>query len=159
MIEILEIPVIQLLLDKAKETDFEELIQGELDRNYDGFRHIEKMINEKTSVYFYFLENAVDKDDYGVWDRVIPRAPFCLILFDWDHPDIDRVISAYQDRFSTPLIFVSFTAPPNSQKITSQILKEGEIRVIFAEKKSKDGIQSILSQAIHFSYPHLAEQD
>lgn len=156
MIEILEIPVITLVSDAESENDFEEVIKGDIDRNYDGFRHIEKVINEGKSIYFYLLENAVEKDDFAVWDRVISKSAFCLVLFDWDHRDFDRVITAYRSRYQTPLIFVTFSAPPDSQKITSHILKQGEIRVIFAEKKSDEGIESIIAQAIQFSYPQLA---
>jgi hypothetical protein len=157
MIEILEIPVITLVADAESENDFEQVIQGDLDRNYDGFRHIEKALNSEKSVYFYLLDNTVEKNDFAIWDRIIPKSAFCLVLFDWHHTDFDRVISTYRDRYQTPIIFVTFSAPPNSQKITSQILKEGEIRVIFAEKKSDEGIESILAQAILFSYPEIAQ--
>ncbi|MBN2424273.1 MAG: hypothetical protein JXR46_08715 [Calditrichaceae bacterium] len=157
MTEILEIPVISLVSKPESESDFESLIKGEIDRNYEGFRHIEKTIKDNKSIYFYMLGNAVETDDYSVWDRIIPKAPFCLVLFDWDHTDFDRIITIFKNRYQTPLNFITFSAPPSSQKITSEILKQGEIRVIFAEKNSEEGIEGLLAEAIHFSYPKLSD--
>ncbi|MBD3226010.1 MAG: hypothetical protein GF313_14885 [Caldithrix sp.] len=107
MIDILEIPV---LSEREKLThQLFEGIESDFDRKYRGFRHLECTLNddETFSVYFYILDHFIGQEAYVLWDRMIPKSPFCWFVYDNEQPEFSEMYNAYINRFRTPLLLVS----------------------------------------------------
>ena len=105
MSHILEIPVIHLLDDPEK--DFINAVSVYSDRSYRGFRHIVYQVDEERFIYFYILDKQEDHFTQSVWERIIPKAPFTVFLFEEKNTFARELIEQYKQKYSTPyFIFI-----------------------------------------------------
>ena len=150
MIDILEIPIVAINSDQAN--DFLESLPVESDRSYKGFRHLEFRLTSEKCIYLYLLENFPEKDNYYIWDRIIPKAPFCLFLFNWEDPAFADFYDYYKKRYETPLLFAApkLEEEADLSDIEDEILKNENNRIIFYEGQDENSVKSAIKQALQF---------
>ncbi len=127
MCEIIEIPVF-----KSTEEENILLFKGQNfinDRTYDGFRFLEYALNEIQSIYFYLIEPFNEQNNNNIWDRVIPKAPFCIYLYDFDDILIKKFYQDYS-HYETPL----FLAVKKEDELNEEILSQFEDKIIYFNK-------------------------
>lgn len=159
MINILEIPVIQNVFDL--ESEFTELLPVSSDRTYNGFRHIECKLSDEYTIFFYILDREETIANKYVWDRLIPKAPFCLFLISWDNAKLDAVYERYLNSYSTPLIFLKArgTEDQEAEKIDSKFLQDNKDKIVFYDRIEKKGILLALKKLIAGENDIVAELD
>jgi hypothetical protein len=113
--EIIEIPVF-----KVAEGDNKPLFSGQKfisDKTYEGFRFLEYALTDRHSFYFYFIEFPGEQNNRYLWERIIPKSPFCLYLYDADDKSVNKFIQEYS-RYKTPV----FLAAEKDTELSHEIL-------------------------------------
>jgi hypothetical protein len=104
VLEIIEIPVFKIADDENN-----SLFKGQeyiSDKTYEGFRFLEYELNDTQSFYFYFIELPGEQNNRYLWDRIIPKSPFSLYLYDTDDKALTKFMQDY-NRYETPLFLAA----------------------------------------------------
>lgn len=144
---IIEIPVIGSRNNQIEK--FFYLLSNNSLRNFEGLDLGILHLDSNFQVYFYFL-NQDNEQYYYIWDLVIPHAPGCILIFNWEDPrSIEsnlKTIEYVEKRFLTPLHICSL---PSYQDIPDDLIKEelqihGNRRIYTFDPERKDSAKEIL---------------
>ncbi len=104
MIEVLEIPV--FIVDPMyNEKYFGAYPQLTL-TGYTDCHYITLELNKNSMVIIYLLDIKDSKLNTTLGDRIIPLAPFCMMLLDGDTFVVNNFHEIYKERYDTPLICI-----------------------------------------------------
>jgi len=149
---IIEIPVIGSRHNQT-ENIFSLLSDLSL-RNFEGMDLGIVNLDEYNQIYFYFLSQENDQYHY-LWDLLIPHAPGCILIFDWQDPrSIEKnlqTIEYIEERFCTPLHICSL---PAENDIPDNLIKEeleihGNRQLHSFDPTSKESAKEILHHLIN----------
>lgn len=102
MIEVLEIPVF------ITEHSFIENYFGAYPHfsltGYKNCQYITLELENHSIVIFYLLEIKDSQLNTAIGDRVVPVAPFCMILLDGETFVVNNFHEIYKERYETPLV-------------------------------------------------------
>lgn len=153
MKSILEIPVIT-----ADNAIRDSLFKDEK-KTYQGFEFLEYEIDDRRSIYFYFLNNIPQAGDEMFLDQIIPKAAFSFVIVD-PLEDIKQSGTAelckeYFDKFETPLIFLVLT---NDQELKNNLVNEPLIAesnspIVLTDPAQNDALNSALKEAFQHIIP------
>jgi len=139
--EIIEVPVF-----KPTEEENILFLQGKNyinDKTFEGFRFIEYALNDIQSIYFYFIELFNEQKNTYIWDRVIPKSPFCLYLYDSDDNSLKKFYDDYQS-YETPL----FLAVKKDTILNEDILLQFDERIIYFDKNEENYFNLFLKEIL-----------
>jgi hypothetical protein len=137
--EIIEIPVF-----KTVDNEENPLFKGQeylKDKTYEGFRFLEYPLTETQSVYFYVIELSLEQNNRYLWDRIIPKAPCCIYLYDNDEKSINRFFQDY-GRYKTPLFLIA----PKDSEIPENVLEYFKGNVVYFEESSENYFRRLLKE-------------
>lgn len=104
MIEVLEIPV--FIVDPVyNEKYFGAYPQLSL-TGYSNCQYITLELNKNSMVIIYLMDIKDSKLNTALSDRIIPLAPFCMMLLDGDTFVVNNFHEIYKERYNTPLVCI-----------------------------------------------------
>jgi len=139
--EIIEIPVF-----KTIDNEENPLFKGQeylKDKTYEGFRFLEYSLTETQSVYFYVIELSIEKNNRYLWDRIIPKAPCCIYLYDNDEKAISRFFQDYES-YKTPIFLIA----PKDSEIPENVLKLFMENVVYFEESAENNFRQLLKEIL-----------
>ena len=104
MIEVLEIPV--FLTDPSlSEKYFGAYPQLSLP-GYKNCQYISLELNKNSMVIIYLMEIKDSQINTALCDRIIPLAPFCMMLLAGETFVVNNFHEIYKERYETPLVCI-----------------------------------------------------
>jgi len=142
--KIIEIPV---LITQPRQA---ALFFGDLDfKQYSaaaGFKYAVYDVSKDLQAYFYLLEDFLESMDLSVYDRIIPKAPFVWMLFEYQNKEFDRLIEKYSKYYSTPFFK---TAPHSSGDFQNENDEPNEdLDVLYYDSHIDDPVRQILKLSL-----------
>ena len=145
MINIIEIPVLAAQ-QRQKELFFGNMTIKEYS-NTAGFKYGVYEISEDMHVYFYLIENFLESQDLSVYDRIIPKASFSWLLFDFPNHDVDTLLKKYTKCYSTPLFKVAPGAFDDSLKEKDEPIEDSN--VLYYDSQIQDPVRQVLQLSLN----------
>lgn len=149
MIELLEIPVFTTDLTYA-EKFFNEYDLHNPEGNND-YRYCIMEINRDKNVLFHVLNLKENMVNVRLFDRLVPRAPFCMILLEGETFLVNNFYEFYKEKYDSALMCLA-PQPPNDFDLTyvnNVILAEEANRIVPFEPADSDRHKKILIDVLH----------
>ncbi|MBN1408926.1 MAG: hypothetical protein JW956_14100 [Calditrichaceae bacterium] len=104
MIEVIEIPVF------VTDSSFNEKYFGAYPQlsltGYKNCQYITLELNKNSMIILYLMEIQDSQITTAICDRIIPLAPFCMMLLDGETFVINNFHEIYKERYETPLVCI-----------------------------------------------------
>lgn len=148
MIEILEVPI--LADHKLQGRHFlEDYIIHSLQRQV-SIQYCECRLNAEKVFFLYIINDLSRPENYLITDRIIPKAPFSLLLTEQAQSGWTALYDQYTSRYETPLFIVTEQTEGNSTAAVfdSVPLREKSNVVLYYDKDDQDRVKKVLKKAL-----------
>ncbi len=140
MIKIIEIPVLavqqfqeELFLDKMNFKEYSDAA---------GLKYAVYNISEDMQVYFYLIDNFLERQDLSIFDRIIPKASFVWLLFIHQNNEFDSLLKKYTNCYSTPLFKAAPGGSDHSLNMKDEPIEDSD--VLYYDSQIKDPVRQVL---------------
>lgn|GEM_PF-6511127 len=149
MIELLEIPVFTTDLTYAEKFFKEYDLHNPNGTN--DYRYCIMETDRDKDVLFHILNLKENMANVRLFDRVVPRAPFCMILLEGETFLVNNFYEFYRERYDSALICLA-PQPLNDFDLTyvnNVILAEEANRMVSFEPADSNRHKKILIEVLH----------
>lgn len=143
MIEIIEIPIISVMAEINSR--FIPLLKADMEKSYEGFRHFIGEVSSGKTIYYYLLDDTLQTGDYSIWDRIIPRAPFCILVINSPDENFEELYKNYQLRYSTPALLLM---PKKADDTGSTQTEWNNEQINIFDPEDADGLRKIITDTM-----------
>jgi len=155
VIEILEIPFFATEFDHGYEFFREYSFLTE--NSNSGYRYFSLELSENKHILFYLMEIKDSNANVNLFDRLIPKAPFCFLLLEGETFIVNNFYESYKERYNTPMICL---VPQQAKDfdltyINNVVLEKEANHLIHFDADDPDRHKKILIETLH----HILEEE
>ena len=144
MTDVLEIPVLATEKDQSEEFFLKLSFQALPETG--AVKYAEYTVSAKQLIYIYLLGKFSESQDFRAYDRLIPKAAFCWLLYERQDVAFEKTVKAYTERYSTPLICLA----PRSAEASLNRDREPipQWPVLYYDSQSADPLRDALQRSL-----------
>lgn len=149
MKEILELPVFSTEFKYGEEFFKNQALM--IPNGDQGYKYIAHELADQKQLIYFLLEIKDNKINRNLFDRLIPRAPLCLMLLMGETFLVNNFYEYYKERFNTPLICLA-PQPPKDFDLTyvkNVILQNAKNKLIYFNEGETNPVPKILMEAFN----------
>ena len=111
-----------------------------------GFKYAEFEVSKDLQVYFYLFEDFLERMDLSVYDRIIPKALFVWVLFEYQNKEFERLMEKYLKYYSTPVFKTAPQALNDFPDVSDEPKEDSD--VLYYDSEIEDPARQILKLSL-----------